>query len=95
MKVIIEIDLPMPLWNSLLAMHHFQRKKCRDLLHRCASRLQVTEVTTTTPMVYRLKHFSTDLFKLEYLRTIRPGRSKKSASQAGNATLVRKGRYWR
>mgnify|MGYP006910771500 CR=1 FL=1 len=33
MKVRIELPYPLPLWNRILAMHPWSRKKLRDLIH--------------------------------------------------------------
>lgn len=33
-KVTIVLPFPLPTWNRILAMHHFQKKQLRDLIHQ-------------------------------------------------------------
>ena len=74
----IEIPLPMPTWNRMLAMHPWERKKLRDLLHHAVS-LSITHgLDWPTSTVFLGKPCSTELFTLEYLQTIRPSKSRKS-----------------
>lgn len=76
-ELTIEIPLPMPTWNRMLAMHPWERKKLRDLLHHAVS-LSITygsdwPISTD----YQGKPCSTELFTAEYLQTIRPSASRK------------------
>ena len=32
-EITIELPIPLPTWNRLLAMHPWERKKCRDMIH--------------------------------------------------------------
>ena len=74
----ITIPLPMPTWNRILAMQHFQRMELRHLLHH-AVLLSITHGRDwPTSTVYAGKQLSTDLFKQMYLQTIRPSKSRKS-----------------
>lgn len=78
----IRIELPfrLPLWNDLLAMNHWQRKKVRDLIHGYISTLPVTESDAMIQMGSASKPASTDWFIAEYSQTIRATRSKASRS---------------
>ena len=79
MRYQIEIPLPMPTWNRILAMHHWERVKLRHLLHLFVS-LSITHGSDwPTWTVFQGKRRSMDLLKLEYLQTIRPNKSRKSA----------------
>ena len=74
----INLPIPMPTWNRILAMQHFQRKDMRRLLHECVS-LSITHgLDWPTSTVYQGKPRSTGLLLLEYLQTIRPSKSRKS-----------------
>jgi len=73
---------PLPTWNRILAMHPWQRKQLRDLLHLSISGLSVIERQTTTQTEYRLKPYWTALLELEYLQMIRPSKSNKSRLKA-------------
>ena len=78
-KLRIEIPLPMPTWNRILAMQHFERIKLREYLHHAVSMSITHGRDWPTSMVFRSKQYSTELFRLEYLQTIRPNTSRKSA----------------
>jgi hypothetical protein len=83
----IEIPLPMPTWNRILAMQHFERMKLRDLLHEFVS-LSITYGSDwPTSTDYQGKRQSTDLLKLEYLQTIRPNKSRKCVISKLKASL--------
>ncbi len=76
-KLEIELPIPMPTWNRILQMQHFERMKLRDLVHEFVS-LSITYGSDwPTLMDYQGKQRSTDLLKLEYLQTIRPNKSRK------------------
>ena len=75
----IVLPVPMPTWNRILAMHHWERMKLRHLLHRFVS-LSITHGRDwPTSTAYQEKQQSTDLLKLEYLQAIRPNKSRKLA----------------
>ncbi len=75
----IILPIPMPTWNRILAMQHFQRMTLRHLLHHAVS-LSITHGRDWgTWTVYQSKRLSTDLFTLMYFQTIRPNKSRKSA----------------
>jgi len=76
--MIITLPIPLPTWNRLLAMHHWERKKCRDLIHRFVLLSVATEEGYAIQTEYQQKRQSMDLLKLEYLQTIRPNKSRKS-----------------
>jgi len=78
-KLTITIPLPMPTWNRILQMHHWQRMRLRHLLHLFVS-LSITHGRDwPTWTVFQSKPQSTALLKLEYLQLIRPNKSRKSA----------------
>lgn len=83
----IEIPLPMPTWNRILAMQHFERMKLRDLIHTFVSLSATHGSDWPTSTDYQGKRQSTDLLKLEYLQTIRPNKSRKSAITKLKANL--------
>ena len=79
MKLTITIPLPMPTWNRILQMHHWQRMRLRHLLHLFVS-LSIThgrDWPTSTDLAGKPQ--STALLRLEYLQLIRPNKSRKSA----------------
>lgn len=71
MTMTITIPLPMPTWNRILAMQHFERMKLRDLLHHAVSISITCGSDWPTWTVYQSRRLSTGLFTLEYLQTIR------------------------
>lgn len=75
----IEIPLPMPSWNRLLAAHFWERKKIVDLLHLFVSLSITYGHDWPTSTTFQGKRCSTDLLRLEYLQLIRPNKSRKSA----------------
>jgi len=82
-KLVIVLPLPLPTWNRLLAMNHWQRKKTRDLLHRAVSicTRYAIEPRTSGGLVKKLS--LTDSLQLQRIRTayfpmIRPGTSTAS-----------------
>lgn len=83
----IVLPVPMPTWNRILAMQHFERMKLRDLLHEFVS-LSITHGSDwPTSTDYRGKQQSTDLLKLEYFQAIRPNKSRRSAISSLKANL--------
>jgi len=79
MHIQIELPYPLPTWNRILAMNHWQRKKLRDWIHASLLQLQVTDGEDMTLMAYHLKPSWMALFAPEYYQMIRPTKSKKSA----------------
>ena len=84
---VIELPIPMPSWNRLLAMNHFVRMKCRNLIHQFVSDSITSENDSSTSTTCQSKQSSTDLFMLEYLQTIRPNESRKSLIHKQKAEL--------
>lgn len=83
----IELPVPMPTWNRILAMHHFERKKLRDLVHKFVS-LSITHgASWPTSTDFQGRQRSTDLLRLEYLQVIRPNKSRKSTIDSVKASL--------
>lgn len=80
MKLVIVLPLPLPTWNRLLAMHHWERKKCRDLLHLFVAISIAYGKDWPTWMEYQGKRYWTESLKQDYLQTIRPSSSGKSGS---------------
>ena len=75
----IELPIPMPTWNRILAMHHWERMKLRHLLHLFVS-LSITHGSDwPTWTDFQGKRQLTELLLLDYLQTIRPNKSRKSA----------------
>lgn len=78
MKLEIVIPVAMPSLNRVLAMHHFERKKLRDLLHLFVS-LSITHGNAwPTSTIFMEKACSTDLLLLEYSALTRPSKSRRS-----------------
>ena len=86
----ITLPIPLPTWNRLLAMHHWERKKCRDLIHQFVSISVIIDTDWSIPTGFLLKLPSMDLLKLEYLQTIRPSKSRKSALNKLKSQLKKK-----
>jgi len=82
MNIRIELPYPLPLWNRILAMGHFERKKLRHWIHASLSQLQATGTASMTPTVYRLKPCWMALYSAEYYAMIRPSKYKKSVFAA-------------
>jgi hypothetical protein len=78
--LVIELPFPMPTWNRVLAMQHFQRAKMRTLLHRLVSIYIPLERASLIPMASVINTQSTSLLIAELLKMIRPSTSSKSRS---------------
>ena len=78
-RLVIELPIPMPTWNRLLAMHPMARMECRHLIHQFVSLSFTHGRDWPTSTVYQGKPQSTDLLLLKYLQTIRPNKSWKSS----------------
>ena len=76
--LIFTIPLPMPTWNRILAMQHFERMKLRHLLKEFTFMSITYGSDWPTWTDYQSKRSSTDLLRLEYLQTIRPSKSRRS-----------------
>ncbi len=76
---VIEIPIPMPTWNRILQMQHFERMKLRHLIHQFVSTSITTGSDSLTPTDSASRQSSTDLLLLEYLQAIRPNKSRKLA----------------
>lgn len=86
----IELPVPMPTWNRILAMQHFERMKLRDLIHKFVSLSHIHGSDWPTSTDYQGKQQSTDLLKLEYLQAIRPNKSRKSIIAKLKASLKKR-----
>lgn len=77
-RIEIELPVPLPTWNRILAMHFQARKNLRHLLHQFV--LLSIAHGSDWPMwtTYQGKRVSTELLKLVYLQMIRPSKSRKS-----------------
>lgn len=73
----VELPVPLPTWNRMLAMHHWERKKLRDLLHKFVSLSLAHGTDWPTVTDYQGKPCSTDLLIAEYFLMIRPNKSRK------------------
>lgn len=73
----IVLPVPLPTWNRILAMHHWQRMKVRHLLHLFVSLSYVYGADWPTSTDFQGKQLSTALLRLEYLQLIRPNKSRK------------------
>lgn len=69
--LVLELPIPLPTWNRILAMHHWERKKLRDLIH---------EITRRAVSGER----SNEIMIQQYLKLIRPkkGRTGRLRGQA-------------
>jgi hypothetical protein len=77
MKMTIELPIALPTWNRLLAMHHWQRKKLRDLIHLFVCISIAYGKDWPTWMEYQGKRYLTESLLQEYLQMIRPSSSNK------------------
>jgi hypothetical protein len=78
-KLEIELPIPMPTWNRILAMQHFERAKLREYLHHAVWCSLTYGPDWPTRMDFRGKQYSTALFLQEYFQMIRPNKSRKLA----------------
>lgn len=76
--MIVRLPFPLPTWNRLLAMHHWERKKLRDWIHHAVSISIRAGTDSLTPMESAQRLQSTGLSLLEYYQMIRPNASRKS-----------------
>lgn len=86
----IELPFPLPTWNRLLAMSPWERKKCRDLIHRMTSMCIVSGENPEILMECQLKPQLMEWLRLEYLAMIRPPGSKVSNLPKKNASRAKK-----
>lgn len=75
----ITLPVPMPTWNRILAMHHWERMKLRHLMHLFVSLSCTHGSDWPIWTVFQSKRRLTALLVQEYLQTIRPSKSRKSA----------------
>ncbi len=73
----VELPIPMPTWNRILAMQHFERMKLRDLIHQFVSLSLTHERGWLTRTDSASKQHSMLLLEQTYLQTIRPNKSRK------------------
>jgi len=64
----MEIQIPMPTWNRVLSMHHYERKKLRDMIHGFVEQSVTGKIN---------KELSID----KYLSVIRPSEKNKAAAK--------------
>ena len=77
-RMTIELPIPLPTWNRILAMNQWDRMRLRDLIHHFVS-LSITHGSDwPTWTDYQGKRQSTDLLRLEYFQMIRPNKSRRS-----------------
>lgn len=90
-RVEIVLPVPLPTWNRLLAMHPWQRMKCRHLLHLFV--LLSIRHGRDWPMwtEYQGRQHSTELLRQEYFETIRPSSSKASSTGRKKGSGKRRG----
>lgn len=74
------LPIPLPTWNRLLAMGHWQRKKLREMIHFAVSTSITYGTNWPTQITYQGKLCSTDSFMQDYLQTIRPKKSSGSGT---------------
>ena len=74
----IILPFPLPTWNRILAMHHWERKKFRDLTDQLVSRFIPKGTDARTQTAHALSTSSTVWLVLEYYKMIRPNMSPKS-----------------
>lgn len=76
-QLTIEIPLPMPTWNRVLAMHPWERMNLRHFLHHAVSLSLTYGSDWPTQTEYQGKLWSMDLWLASYYGTIRPSKSRK------------------
>lgn len=87
----ITLPIPMPTWNRILAMQHFERMKLRHLIHAFVSHSITRGSDLQTSMAYQGRPRSMQLLTLEYLQVIRPNKSRKSDIAKLKASLKARG----
>ena len=86
-KLRIELPFPLPTWNRMLAMHHWERKALRDSLHRLVFMSTQYAEDSQTLTVSPQKQLLMDSYVAEYLKMIRPPTSKKLPTRSKKAKL--------
>lgn len=89
-KLEIELPIPMPSWNRLIAMHFWERKKCRDLIHAFVLHFCTPENESLTLITYQGKPRSMVWLQQAYLGTIRPSTSRKSRTSKRSAKKAKR-----
>ena len=77
-KLKIVLPFPLPTWNRLLAMNRWERKRCRDWIHRAVSICIAEDTDSLTSTTSPRKQLLMLSCAAEYLPMIRPKSSKKS-----------------
>lgn len=85
-RIEIELPIPLPTWNRVLAMHHWERMDCRHLIHLFVSASIRYGSDWPTQMEWRGSMRSTDWLLAKYSQTIRPSKSSKSALAKAKAS---------
>lgn len=83
----LELPFPLPTWNRVLAMNHWQRKKLRDLTDGLVSYFVRTATDSLTRTDSAGNMFSIRSSLAAYSKMIRPGTSK--ASRTGKSRCRR------
>jgi len=91
MKIVL--PFPLPTWNRILAMHHWERKKLRDSIHQLVSMSIAFGKDSQTQMVSQQRQQLMDSCLVDYYQMIRPSTSAKSLTHKRKA--VRKKRLSR
>lgn len=75
----IELPIPLPTWNRILGMQHFERMKLRHLLTAFTSTSITSGSDWPTSMEFQGKLCSTQLLRAEYFMMTRPSSSRRLA----------------
>lgn len=71
----IELPIPMPTWNRILAMHPMVRKKLRDYIHVFVKAALMPQWPERIEFDGKLR--DTDTLVAEYIAVIRPSKKNK------------------
>ncbi len=84
-KMVLDLPIPMPTWNRLLAMGYHQRKNIRHMIHgyvldsinQSGSVSPITVSDSATQTDSQLRQLLTVLSSERYLQMTRPSKSRK------------------
>lgn len=85
----IVLPVPLPTWNRLLAMNHWQRKRLRDATDRLASSLRPAYAGSEMPMELRPSTSLTPLLIADYFVAMGLKRSPKSRTGKSKRTRTK------
>lgn len=77
---VVELDIPLPTWNTLLAGRVKDRMHCRHFVHQFVSVSRITVDGRSIQMGSPSKRRLMELSRSAYLQTIRTKRSRKPRS---------------